>query len=260
MVGIYKITNNANGHSYVGQSRNIEKRWRDEKCAANNPNQDAYNYPLSKAFRKYGVENFTFEVIEECKIEELNEKENYWINYYHCEYNQTIGDNYQVHGTKLTIEQVKEIQNILLADTAGEVINIDLAKKYNVSVDTIRAINNGKQWFNEQLTYPLRVSKFSAMRGENKIKNKCVDCGIEIFKTSTRCTSCYNKYRIKCGEKTRPVTREELKKLIREMPFTQIGLKYGVSDNSVKKWCDAYNLPRKKKDIKAYSDSEWELV
>ena len=79
MIGIYKITNRINGHSYIGQSTNIEKRWQNEKIASNNPNDCSYNYPLSRAFRKYGYENFSFEVIEICKKEELDAKEIYWI-------------------------------------------------------------------------------------------------------------------------------------------------------------------------------------
>ena len=41
------------------------------------------------------------------------------------------------------------------------------------------------------------------------------------------------------------------------MPFTQIGTKFGVSDNAVRKWCDKYRLPRKASEIKSYSDEEW---
>ena len=60
--------------------------------------------------------------------------------------------------------------------------------------------------------------------------------------------------------KTLPVTREELKNLIRTTPFTTIGIKYGVSDNAVRKWCDKYNLPRTLSDIKQISDEDWELI
>ena len=56
------------------------------------------------------------------------------------------------------------------------------------------------------------------------------------------------------------ISREELKKLIRTTPFTTIGKQYGVTDNTVRKWCDKYNLPRKVKEIKSYSDEEWELI
>jgi len=41
------------------------------------------------------------------------------------------------------------------------------------------------------------------------------------------------------------------------MPFTQIANKYGVSDNAIRKWCKAYNLPTKKSEIKKYTKEEW---
>ena len=87
-------------------------------------------------------------------------------------------------------------------------------------------------------------------------KNYCVDCGVEIQSTSTRCHSCEGKHR----RVDKPVTREELKNLIRTIPFTKIGEKFGVSDNAIRKWCDGYGLPRKSTEIKQYTDEEWELI
>lgn len=55
-------------------------------------------------------------------------------------------------------------------------------------------------------------------------------------------------------------SREILKQEIRNLPFLQIAKKYNVSDNAVRKWCIKYNLPSKKKDIKAYTDEEWDLL
>ena len=57
-----------------------------------------------------------------------------------------------------------------------------------------------------------------------------------------------------------PITREELKELIRTKPFTHIAKKYQVTDNAIKKWCDKFNLPRTKKEIKTYSDEDWKNV
>lgn len=59
-----------------------------------NPNVNLYNGHFYKALRKYGVENFTFQIIELCRQDELNEREIYWIKYYDSfnnGYNQTIG-------------------------------------------------------------------------------------------------------------------------------------------------------------------------
>lgn len=95
--------------------------------------------------------------------------------------------------------------------------------------------------------------------GRKIIKKYCIDCGAEIQPESTRCKSCESKHRIVPLENM-PITREELKNLIRTVPFTQIGKKYGVSDNAIRKWCDKFNLPRTVKDIKSYTDEEWKLI
>lgn len=84
--------------------------------------------------------------------------------------------------------------------------------------------------------------------------NYCVDCGKEISTRSTRCNDCEHKNRIK-NSKMR-ISRDDLKKKIRNLPFTKIGEEFGVSDKAIAKWCIKYNLPSKKKDIKSYSDAE----
>ena len=48
--------------------------------------------------------------------------------------------------------------------------------------------------------------------------------------------------------------------MIRKLPFTAIGKKFNVCDNTIRKWCTYYKLPNKKKDIKTYTDQEWEKI
>ena len=55
-------------------------------------------------------------------------------------------------------------------------------------------------------------------------------------------------------------SRDVLKTKIKTESFVQIGKEYDVSDNSVRRWCDAYGLPRHKKEINTYSDEEWEKI
>lgn len=76
MIGIYKITN-PNNKVYIGQSINIEKRRKYYSYVINNINQPA----LYNSFNKYGFDNHIFEIIEECSIEQLNERETYWKQY-----------------------------------------------------------------------------------------------------------------------------------------------------------------------------------
>ena len=54
--------------------------------------------------------------------------------------------------------------------------------------------------------------------------------------------------------------RDKLKILIREYPFTKIGNMFGVTEKSVKKWCDNYSLPRTKREINKISDNDWEKI
>lgn len=89
-------------------------------------------------------------------------------------------------------------------------------------------------------------------RGQTR-KQYCIDCGIEVSYGAIRCKTCENKKRIT----TKPVTREELKDLIRTETFVSIGKKFNVSDNAIKKWCIQYQLPSKKRDINKYSSEEW---
>lgn len=84
----------------------------------------------------------------------------------------------------------------------------------------------------------------------------CSECGAEISQKAYLCKDCADKKKQICE---RP-SREELKSMIRTQTFTSIAKQYNVSDNAVKKWCDKYNLPRKKSEIKSYSDKEWNLI
>lgn len=92
--GIYKIENLINHQVYIGQSININKRWREHKSAAFNSNSKDYNMVIYKAIRKFGLKNFSFTVLEECSLEDLNKKEIQWIKYYdsyYHGYNATLG-------------------------------------------------------------------------------------------------------------------------------------------------------------------------
>ena len=79
--GIYKITNSKNQMTYVGQAVNIADRWKQHikrGIGADAPTQNKL-YP---AMKKFGPENFTFEIIEKCPRDKLNEREDYWQEFY----------------------------------------------------------------------------------------------------------------------------------------------------------------------------------
>lgn len=79
--GIYKITNVENGMCYIGQAANIADRWKQHikrGIGAETPTRNKL-YPAMLAI---GVENFTFEIVEECDRTKLNEREDYWQDYF----------------------------------------------------------------------------------------------------------------------------------------------------------------------------------
>ena len=88
--GIYKITNINTKMCYVGQAVDIADRWRQHIKRALNAEPRTQN-KLYPAMYKDGVENFTFEIIEECEQSKLNNREDYWQDFYKAkEYGYSI--------------------------------------------------------------------------------------------------------------------------------------------------------------------------
>lgn len=79
MIGIYKITNLINGKIYIGQSVDIDKRIKDHFWKARCKKDVSYNSALHSAIRKYGEQNFKYEVLEECTVDVIDERERYYI-------------------------------------------------------------------------------------------------------------------------------------------------------------------------------------
>lgn len=82
--GIYLIRNKINDKVYIGLSVNIEERWQHHRLLYLEENSKEKNKPLYLAFKKYGIENFDFQILEECSISELSEREKYYIRLYDC--------------------------------------------------------------------------------------------------------------------------------------------------------------------------------
>ena len=127
MIGIYKITNKVNGKIYIGQSVNIEQRWKAHRNTAYNMYDKNYDKPLYRAIRKYGLENFCFEIIEECLVSELNEKERYYISFYNSffdGYNLTLGGDGSAHfiNKEKIIGIIRDLENT-------EMFHSEIAKK-----------------------------------------------------------------------------------------------------------------------------------
>ncbi len=242
MVGIYKIQNKINGKIYIGQSVNIDKRFRKHKSVYKNPKFKHYHYPLYQDMRKYGLDNFSFEVVEECLEEELNEKEIQYIKYFQSfdfGYNQNAGGHCAINRIKLTKQDIANIiKKLKTSKENSEVIG----EEFGVSGRTIRAINLGESYYNSKENYPIRESLCYT---EKPRQYFCSMCGKSIKTNSKYCIECgcKSQYRAK-----RPLPLE-LAKMIAELGFVNTGKKFGVSGNAIKKWCIQYGMPYLKKDV-----------
>ena len=94
-MGLIYMRTSPSGKHYIGQTvKTEEQRWQEHCYEAFNCNQNNYNSKLNKAIRKYGADSFSVTILETCKNEDMNEREQYWINYYDSYnngYNSTIG-------------------------------------------------------------------------------------------------------------------------------------------------------------------------
>ena len=122
---IYKIYNDVNDKLYIGKTvSSIEKRFQ-EHCD-DSKKERCEKRPLYNAMNKYGIEHFFIELIEECDLKELSEKEIYWIGYYNSYkngYNATLGGDGKILYDYDLIVQLyqngltgKEIANQLVCD------------------------------------------------------------------------------------------------------------------------------------------------
>ena len=129
LCGIYYIKNMINDKYYIGQSVDIKRRWIEERCQLNR-DEDAWNTHLQASWKLYGKENFEFYVIEICPTEQLDEREQFWINFYDAYYNgynQSLGGGgtrgwnhteetrkklSEVHKQKITEERRQQMSEI----------------------------------------------------------------------------------------------------------------------------------------------------
>lgn len=144
IIGIYKITKKSNGKAYIGQSNDIERRFSEHKVKR--------DIPIEIAIRKYGVEAFDFEILEECPLEKLDKREQYWIAYFNTYrgngYNCNIGGGNsrgENNGrTSLTNEDVAYIRECYDAHLRRK----DVYKQFSdkISFDGFASIWDGSTW------------------------------------------------------------------------------------------------------------------
>lgn len=129
---IYKITNQINGKLYIGKTnRTIQERFK-EHCR-DYLKRENEKRPLYSAMKKYGICNFSIELIEECALNEAEIREKYWIEFYGSfkyGYNATLGGDGKAYIDRdLVIKTYQELQTIK-----------SVAKQMSIDEKTIRDI------------------------------------------------------------------------------------------------------------------------
>ena len=160
MYYIYCYTNKLNNHKYVGQTNNYERRIREHRSCAFNEKANSYNDLIHKKIREYGEENFEISLIEKLfteDIEEVNQREIYWIDKLqsHCStglgYNVSYGGGRRGYSSILNQEELKTLKE----EIKQGIPYYELENKYNISASFISSINNGVYFKNEKEIYPL---------------------------------------------------------------------------------------------------------
>ena len=137
---IYKITNKVNNKVYIGQTKTtVAERWQRHITESRCLGCHTYNTVLKRAMRKYGVNNFICEQIEECcNQKQLSEREKYWIAYYHSFINDSEANGYNMtRGGEEGSGSCYEKEVYELDILTGKIINI-----YNSSHEAARQHNN----------------------------------------------------------------------------------------------------------------------
>lgn len=122
MFYIYCYTNNFNNKKYVGQTTYPARRRSEHKSAALTPDNPEYNFLFHKKLREYGIDNFTFEILEEIDTTDMDyvdAREQFWIEEKESYvktgkgYNLTLGGQNKGRHKTLTTEQFQEVIDLL---------------------------------------------------------------------------------------------------------------------------------------------------
>ena len=176
---IYKITNLINNKCYIGQTiKTAEQRWKEHQSHAFGSHPNDQNKTLDKAIRKYGLENFTFEVLQDNieTFEQLDKAEIYWIDYYNSfvkGYNETFGGQ-QYHKILPNKEIIEDYYKTKSARKTALKFGID-----HSTVDDILNQNNIPRFsFREAAGKRIKVSKDDFEKEFNSVKD-CAEWFVE---------------------------------------------------------------------------------
>ena len=138
MTGVYKISNIKTGQIYIGSSIDIKRRWMEHRTP-----KASGNDKLHGDMKTYGLDNFCFEVLEECEPEALLAREQHFIKMLQPYYN-TVGRPVSEETRRKISEGTKKWWDGLPKEAKIKIINNNLTgpkKGHQVSKDTRERIS-----------------------------------------------------------------------------------------------------------------------
>ena len=140
MIGIYKITNPI-GQVYIGQSRNVEKRLKSYNLDSTRGQKKLYT-----SFLEFGIDNHTFELIEECEVKDLSKRERFYQIFYNSVSN---GLNVQLASGNESKENINSGRKTLPDNEKKQLVRvfekketIDLIGEEKLKIEISKLINH----------------------------------------------------------------------------------------------------------------------
>ena len=194
-IGIYGIRNLLNGKVYIGKTgMNFGDRWDSHRSLLNNGKHD--NPHLQKAWDKYGQDNFEFIIIEDCGIDELSDREKYYIKLY-----KDMGLAYNIHdggdegynlGKHLSEETKRKIGEKNRINGLGRKASDETKEKMAKS-------HTGMKYAPMSEEGKKNIQQAQQKYFEQNPKKLCIDDVIEIrrlYKDGMNCSEIARKYNI----------------------------------------------------------------
>jgi len=192
-IGIYFIFNLKNGKRYIGSSKNIYNRLHEHIHLLKN--DKAHNIYLQNSWNKYGEDNFLFGILEYCDLENLLQREQFYISTLSPEYNFSA---FVISNTNrvITDEQKLKISNTLKEKYAsGEISVVVHGEKpcYIYNIESKKIVTETKNMNNAELFLKLKPGTISSGKILNRIYSKKFIIVLEKFKSELELDNYINK-------------------------------------------------------------------